>query len=252
MDLSRRCLPVYHDFYYLFFLLQHFNNIVFLKTNMQKNYTTIRLLIIDDNRIARDAIKRMLKPQSNIQVVASSGTYKSAMLNLDKIKPDIILLDFGLRTQNSLSVIKMVRKDFPEIKVIVMAVVHIKNPLQYIKAGTSGFVLKNASPDGFLDTICAVARGEKVLPDYLKKSLFSQIIENSLKSGKPGLKHAELMTKREKEVFVLISNALTNKEIAGNLNISELTVKSHVHNILAKLELNSRLEIANLSFINHV
>jgi len=223
-----------------------------MKTNMQKNKSTLRLLVIDDNRIARDVIKRMLEPQNNIQVVTSSGSYKSARLKIDMIKPNIILLDFGLRTQHSLSVIKMVRKDFPEIKVIVMAVVHIKNPLQYIKAGTSGFVLKDASPDVFLDTISSVARGEKVLPDYLKKSLFSQIIENSLKNGKPGLKHTELMTKREKEVFVLISNALTNKEIAGNLNISELTVKSHVHNILAKLELNSRLEIANLSFINNV
>ena len=122
--------------------------------------------------------------------------------------------------------------------------------LQFIKAGASGLILKDATLAEFLSTIRAVSEGEKVLPDHLAESLFSQIIEFALRNGKTEVKDAVRMTDREKEVVKLIGDAMTNKEIAVRLNISSFTVKSHVHNILEKLALHSRLEVANFSMTN--
>jgi DNA-binding NarL/FixJ family response regulator len=120
--------------------------------------------------------------------------------------------------------------------------------LQYVKAGASGFILKDATLKDFLVTIKAVAEGAKVLPPTLTDSLFSQIIEYAMKGGKVKLKEAIMMTKREREVIELIADGLSNKEIGRSLHISTYTVKSHIHNIMEKLTLHSRLEIANYTY----
>jgi DNA-binding NarL/FixJ family response regulator len=109
-----------------------------------------------------------------------------------------------------------------------------------------GFILKNATVNDFVTTIRSVFNGEKVLPTYLTESLFAQIIEQSLSrpEEEEKLRESVQITQREKEVIGLISDGLTNKDIASTLFISPNTIKSHVHNILEKLTLNSRLQIA--------
>jgi len=190
----------------------------------------------------------MLKPFKDIEVIASSGNNENTILKIHKLKPNVILLDLGLRSQNSLRVVEVVRREFPDARVIVMDLVPVQaDILQFIKAGASGFILKDATLDEFLATIRAVSDGDKVLPEHLAQSLFSQIIEFAIRKGKTKLKDAVRMTAREKEVVKLIADAMTNKEIALRLNISAFTVKSHVHNILEKLALHSRLEVANFS-----
>lgn len=214
---------------------------------MKKN-AKIRLLLIEDNKILRSGMAALLKPHLDIRIVPSSGNSESTILQIKKLKPNVILMDMGLRSQNSLVMVEMVKKEFPDAKVIVMDLVPVHaDILQFIKAGATGFILKDATIDEFLATIRSVSDGEKVLPEYLTESLFSQIIEYAIKKGKTLVKEAVGMTKREKEIIELISNAMTNKEIAVKLNISAFTVKSHVHNILEKLALHTRLEVANYS-----
>lgn len=215
---------------------------------MKKTKPKIKLLLIEDNRILRDGMNAMFKPYLDIQILTSTGNNESTILKIQKLKPDVILIDLGLRSQNSLRIVELVKKEFPDSRVIVMDLVPVKGDiLQFIKAGASGFILKDASLEEFLDTIRSVAAGENILPDHLTHSLFSQIIEFAIKKGKTKPKDAVRMTKREKEIIILISDALTNKEISQKLNISAFTVKSHVHNILEKLALHSRLEVANFS-----
>ncbi|MDQ3019381.1 MAG: response regulator transcription factor [Bacteroidota bacterium] len=215
---------------------------------MNNSKSKIKLLLIENNRILRDGMTSMFKPYKDLQVVAEAGNRESTIFKIHKSKPDVILIDLWLRSQNSLRVVEVATKDFPEVKVILMDLVLVKaDILQLIKAGACGFILKDAPLNEFLNTIRAVAKGEKILPDYLTESLFSQIIDHAVHNDKKGLKYL-LMTKREKEVVSLISNSFTNNEIAKGLNISELTVKSHVHHILEKLALHSRLEIANYAF----
>jgi DNA-binding NarL/FixJ family response regulator len=122
--------------------------------------------------------------------------------------------------------------------------------LQFVRAGALGFILKDATPDDFLTTIRSVAGGEKVLPPILTGSLFSQIIEHTVGGGRMNLDKATRMTKREQEVIGLITDGLSNKEIGVRLQMATYTVKSHVHNIMEKLALHTRLEVANHAFTN--
>ena len=210
---------------------------------MKDKKEKIRLLVIEDNRVLREGIISMLKPHRDIRIIAESGKSENTILKIHELKPDVILLDLGLRSQNSLVLVEMVKKEFPDSKVIVMDLVPVQaDILQFVKAGASGFILKNATLEEFLTTIRAVAEGEKVLPPYIKDSVFTQIIEYAIKSGKMKLMNSVKMTKREKEIINLISDGFTNNTIAQELRISEHSVKSHTHNILEKLALRSRLE----------
>jgi len=209
----------------------------------------IRLLLIEDNRLLRDGIFAVLKPHKDIKIIAASGDGKNTILKIKKLKPNVVLLDLGLRSQNSLHVVEIVKKDFPEAKVIIMDLAPVQaDILQYVKAGANGFILKDASLNDFLITIRAVAQGSTVLPPMLVDSLFSQIVENAVRDGKTKIKDAVKMTKREREVVGLLGEGMSNKEIGQKMHVSTYTVKSHIHNIMEKLALHTRLEIANYSY----
>ncbi len=209
----------------------------------------IRLLLIEDNRLLRDGIFSILKPHKNILIIAASGDGKHTLVKIKQLKPNVVLLDLGLRSQNSLHVVEIVKKDFPEAKIIVMDLAPVQaDVLQYVKAGANGFILKDASLNDFLITIRTVNEGATVLPPLLIDSLFSQIIDNAVREGKSELKKAVQMTQRERDVIGLLSDGMSNKEIGQKIRISTYTVKSHIHNIMEKLALHTRLEIANYSY----
>ena len=209
----------------------------------------IRLLLIEDNKLLREGILAIIKNQPDIKVVTTSGKNENTVLKIHKLKPNVVLLDLGLRNRNSLEVVYLVKKEFPKVNIIMMDLSPVQaDVFQYVKAGASGFILKDATLKDFLVTIKAVAEGAKVLPPTLTDSLFSQIVEYAMKGGKVKLKEAIMMTKREREVIELIADGLSNKEIGRSLHISTYTVKSHIHNIMEKLTLHSRLEIANYTY----
>ncbi|MDP3445379.1 MAG: response regulator transcription factor [Ignavibacteria bacterium] len=209
----------------------------------------IRLLLIEDNRLLRDGILTILKPHKDITIIAASGEGRNTLLKIKQLKPNVVLLDLGLRSQNSLHVVEIVKKEFPQAKIIVMDLAPVQSDiLQYVKAGANGFILKDASLNDLLITIRSVAEGSTVLPPLLVDSLFSQIVEHAIRDGKSKLKEAVRMTKREKEVIVLLSEGMSNKEIGHRIHISTYTVKSHIHNIMEKLALHTRLEIANYAY----
>ena len=118
--------------------------------------------------------------------------------------------------------------------------------VMFVQAGVSGFIMKDATIDDFLHTIRSVARGTRVLPPILTGSLFSQIVEQAAAGpGRSKLNISVRMTKRERQVIKLVSDGMTNKEIAQDLHLAPATVKSHIHNILEKLALRSRVQIAH-------
>jgi RNA polymerase sigma factor (sigma-70 family) len=209
----------------------------------------IRLLLIEDNRLLRNGILAILKPQKDIVIIAASGDGKDTLLKIKQLKPNVVLLDLGLRSQNSLRVVEIVKKDFSEAKIIIMDLAPVQaDILQYVKAGANGFILKDASLNDFLITIRTVSEGATVLPPLLVDSLFSQIVDHAVREGKSKLNEAVKMTKREREVIELLGEGMSNKEIGQKIRISTYTVKSHIHNIMEKLALHTRLEIANYSY----
>jgi DNA-binding NarL/FixJ family response regulator len=203
----------------------------------------IRLLLIEDKRLLRDGLVAMLKKQQDITIVASGGKKEKTLLKIQQLKPNVIILDLGLRSLNSLHMVQQVKKDFPKAKVIVMDLAPAQGDiLQFVRAGAAGFVLMDATPEEFLGTIRAVAGGAKILPPLLAESLFSQIIGHAVKAGKANLIESLQMTRREREVVGLVGQGLSNKEIGRKLHISTHTIKSHIHNIMEKLVLHARLE----------
>ncbi len=206
----------------------------------------IRILVIEDNRLLRDGIASMLRKQDDMQVAATVGNGENILLMIDKHKPNILLLDLGLRNQNSLNIVKSTKQHYPEIKIIVMDLIPLQaDVFEFVQAGVSGFILKDANVAEFFKTIRTVFQGTQVLPPHLTGSLFSQIVEHAINGFKPTvITESVTMTKRERQVIELIADGSTNKEIAQKLHLSTYTVKSHVHNILEKLALNTRVQIA--------
>jgi len=206
----------------------------------------LRLLLIEDNRLLREGLTVMLKKQQDMNVVETVGNGENILAIMKKQKPDVLLLDLGLRSRSSLNLVKLVKKNFSASKIIVMDLIPLQaDVLEFVQVGVSGFILKDATVNDFLKTIRSVVKGLQVLPPNLTGSLFSQIVEHAVSGSNPSaLIESVRMTKREKQVIELISEGHTNKEIAQELHLSTYTVKSHVHNILEKLALSTRVQIA--------
>jgi DNA-binding NarL/FixJ family response regulator len=213
----------------------------------------IPILLIEDNRLLREGISVLLKKQPDMSVVSTVGNGENILVLIGKLKPNIVLLDLGLRSQNSLEIVKLVKNSFQETKIIVMDLIPSQaDVFEFVQAGVSGFMLKDISVTEFLKTIRSVHQGNRVLPPHLTGSLFSQIVEQAINGFKPAvIEESVRMTKRERQVIELIADGSTNKEIAQKLHLSPYTVKSHVHNILEKLALNTRVQIAKHAHLSN-
>jgi DNA-binding NarL/FixJ family response regulator len=212
----------------------------------------INLLIIEDNRMLREGITAMIEKESDLAMMAALGWSETTLTKVSDSKPDVLLLGFSLANQDSFELLQSVKMNCPETKVIIIDIVPLQSHIvPFIRAGVSGFLLKDASTDDFLSTIRSVSVGEKVLPLNLTESLFSQIVNQAVAVNTEKISRrfeAVRLTQRELQVIDCVSEGITNKEIADKLCISVYTVKSHIHNILEKLALHSRIQIANYSF----
>jgi DNA-binding NarL/FixJ family response regulator len=188
-----------------------------------------------------------------MHVVATVGNGENILLIMGKLNPNIVLLDLGLRNQNSLQVVKLVKKHFQETKIIVMDLIPLQaDVFEFVQAGVSGFILKDANVAKFIKTIRLVYQGAQVLPPNLTGSLFSQIVDKAVIESSPSkIIESVKMTKRERQVIDLVADGLTNKEVAQRLHLSTYTVKSHIHNILEKLALHTRVQIANYAYTSN-
>jgi DNA-binding NarL/FixJ family response regulator len=204
----------------------------------------VSVALIEDNRLVREGITALLNQLPDVRVVTSGGGGQDTGL-LREVNPKVVLLDLGLRDGDSLKVAEQVRKELPEAKIVVMDLLPVHEEIvEFVHAGVSGFIMKDASLDDLAHTIRSVASGAHVLPPQMTGTLFSQIARDAVVKGRSQLLGSVRMTKREREVIELISEGLSNKEIASRLHIATHTVKSHVRNIMEKLTLHTRLQIA--------
>jgi len=209
---------------------------------------TISLVLIDDNRLLREGLAGLIRKQPDFRILAASGDIEEALRKVREAKPRVVLLDFSLESHDSLRVTTTVRQEVPEARVIVMGLLPIQEDVAaFVRAGASGFIMKDASFDDFLRTIRAVADGADVLPPELTGSLFGQIARQIVSRGRTPVLEGVRLTERERQVIDLLGEGLSNKEIAARLHVAIHTVKSHVHNVLEKLALHTRLEVAAFS-----
>jgi len=205
----------------------------------------ILVLVIEDNRVVRDELAALLDAQPDFKVVAAAEGANAGLLQVRATKPHVVLVDAALGNHDSHRLVETVRKEAPESKVIVMDLLPAQEDvIAFIQAGANGFIVKDATIEDFVRTIRSVAEGADVVPPALTVTLLSHIVDQAVKRGAAAVLESVQMTKREREITGLIADGLSNKEIAQRLNIATYTVKSHVHNILEKLALHSRLQIA--------
>jgi len=212
-------------------------------TSAEKALEVISVAVIEDNRLVREGITALLNQLPDLRVVAGGDSDATAALTT--IAPQVVLLDLGLRNGDSLRIAEKVRKEFPASKIIVMDLLPVHEDIvEFVNAGVSGFIMKDATLDDLVRTIRSVAEGVNVLPPQMTGSLFSQIARDAVARGRPEALDAVRMTPRERQVINLIAEGLGNKEIASRLHIATHTVKSHVRNVMEKLMLHTRLQIA--------
>ena len=207
---------------------------------------SIRVLLVEDNRLLREGLTGMINEQADVRVVAALEDCDRVIEYVHNLEVDVILLDTSLTHHDMLRVVASIKTDCPDTRVIVVDLLPTQSDVfSFIQAGVSGFLLKDASLDECLDTIRTVARGMNVLPSAMTGSLFSAIFDQTAMREGSAARPAVQLTKREREIVKLIGEGLSNKEIAERLNLATFTVKSHVHNVLEKLALHSRLQVAS-------
>jgi DNA-binding NarL/FixJ family response regulator len=206
----------------------------------------IRILLIEGNRLMREGIAAIFEGENDLRVVAvaENGNALSQMKDIRK-DPDVILWDHELERENGQRLMAALRERVPAARIIAMNISPEQLDIaEFVRAGVSGFILKNASSGDYVKTIRTVAAGSRVLPPPLTNALFTQIAKLVLKAADSTPDIPISLTGREREIIALISEGLSNKEIAERLHIATYTVKSHVHSILRKLGLDTRLQVA--------
>jgi DNA-binding NarL/FixJ family response regulator len=206
----------------------------------------IRIIIADDHRVFIDGMIALLRefPEMNVIAGAANGEQLIELASIHK--PDLILTDIQMPVKDGIEATKEIHKLFPEIHIIALSMV---NESIYIKkmleAGASGYILKTVNKDELVSTIRKVATGEK----YFSQEVTAQLMNNfSDKNSKAS--PADVLTKREKEILGLIAQGLTDKEIAGKVFLSPLTITTHRKNILGKLGLKNKVELARFAMEN--
>ena len=204
----------------------------------------ITVAVIDDNRLVREELAAMLNKLPDFHAIAYAGT--DAALAAGR-SPSVLLLDLGLADVDNARVITTLVKHMPGTRIIAMDLMPLSEEiLELVNAGVSGIVMKDSSFDECVAAVRAVAGGEKSLPP-MTDTLVAHIANEARGRKAQDVLEDVRMTPRELEVIELIGEGLSNKEIAQRLDIAAHTVKSHVRNVMEKLALHTRLQIAAYS-----
>ena len=205
----------------------------------------ISVLVVEDNRLVRDGIIAMLAEQPDLSVVAAVNGAPGAVERVRETRPEVVVVDAALGDHDSHRLVASIKHAAPAVRVIVMDVLPVPEELHdFVNAGASGFIAKDATLDAFVSTVRWVASGTDVLPPAFTSTLFSHIAKLALRREPTEVAEAVRMTERERAVFDLIADGLSNREIGQRLDLTTTTVKGHVHNIMEKLALHTRLQIA--------
>ena len=205
----------------------------------------IRVLVIEDNRLAREALVALLEAQPDCEVVAAAEGVDVGLLRVQETKPHVVLVNASLVNRGGQRLVEALRRTAPEVRVIVMDLLPVEeNVVAFVKAGVAGFVGKRATIDDIVATARAVAGDAKVVPPPFTAALFSYIANESAARGRRAASGSARMSQRELEIMQLIAEGLSNKDIARRLGIVPDTVKSHVRRILERLGLHNRIQIA--------
>ena len=201
----------------------------------------IRILIADDHPVFRFGMRALLETEADFEVVAEASTGEQAIALTNQLRPDIVLMDITMPSINGVEATRHILEQTPETGVLIVTMLDDDSLVPAMRAGARGYLLKGADGEETLRAIRAVAHGEAIFSPSIAQRL-AELVKSSDPEGVES-PFPEL-TPRELEVLTLISQGMTNAEIAGRLSLSLKTVRNHVSNILNKLQVSDRLQAA--------
>ncbi|GAB2900752.1 response regulator [Uliginosibacterium flavum] len=203
----------------------------------------INILLVDDHSLFRSGIRLLLQGEDDFCIVGEASDGLEAVKCAHQMKPDMVLLDLNLPNLSGLEALRIIKEDFPECSVLMLTVSEDATQLAAaLRSGADGYVLKNAEASFLVAAIRKVMLGESVVSPELTRKLVEQLREGGNVAGTS--RDFGGLTLREKEVVQFVARGESNKMIARHLDLSESTIKIHMQNILRKLGLNSRVQIA--------
>jgi DNA-binding NarL/FixJ family response regulator len=210
---------------------------------------SIRILLVDDHAVVLRGLQFFLATQKDFEIVGEAFNGKEAIEKVADFQPDVVLMDMVMPVMNGIEATAYIRQHYPEVKVLVLTSFSEQDyVLPALQAGAAGYLLKDMKPDQIVEAIRGAFSGNIQLhPDVTQKLMAQAVTPAQETVMKPSVSAAdplEQITKREKEVLILIAKGMSNKEIAQVLSIAEKTVKTHVSSILSKLQLADRTQAA--------
>ncbi|OBZ17605.1 MULTISPECIES: response regulator transcription factor [Bacillales] len=208
------------------------------------NQQSVRVLIVDDHPHAREGMKEILSGDSLFEIVGEAQNGEEAIFWTEQVMPDMILMDINMKNKGGLEATKEIKSKFPYVKIVMVTVSdNISHLFEALKKGAQGYLLKNLNPSAWLEYLRAVAFDEAPMSQELAQRLLSEFS----RIEKPKVEESPL-TAREKEILSLVASGMLNRDIAAELIISEHTVKNHLKNILQKLHLENRVQLARYAY----
>lgn len=208
----------------------------------------IKVLVVDDHPVVRKGILSCLMNRDHVKVVGEAADGQEAILKVKELQPDVVLMDIDMPQMDGLTVTEKLRKEMPQIKVLILSVhSHRDYVLRIIRAGARGYVLKDAPPDDLVLAIQAVNSGEAFFSPPVARIALNQYVEESDKEA-PLAKLSE----REREVLEHIASGKSNKEIAVALNIGVRTTETHRERIMRKLNIHSVAGLTKFAIANGI
>ena len=204
----------------------------------------IKILLVDDHTLVREGFSKMLELESDFMVVGQASHCEEALKQVGTLNPDIVLMDIRLPGTNGIETTKMIKEKYPKVEVIVLSMYDEDEYIfESIKAGASGYVLKDISKDELVRAIRVVHSGESLIQPALAKKVLKEFAHLAKETHAPQ-KHTPIreLSDREVEVLKLVAEGNSNKEIADKLSISEKTVKAHLRSTFRKLEVSDRAQ----------
>ncbi|WP_442053318.1 response regulator [Paenibacillus sp. 2TAB19] len=212
---------------------------------------SVRVLIVDDHPHAREGMKAILSQDSLFEVVGEAQNGEEAIDWTEQVMPDMILMDINMQRMGGLDATKEIKAKFPYVKIVMVTVSdNISHLFEALKKGAQGYLLKNLKPDSWLEYLRAIAFDEAPMSQELAHRLL-----NEFAHGERPMEEESPLTPREREILSCVSKGLMNRDIATQLIISEHTVKNHLKNILQKLHLENRVQLARYAYergLNHM
>jgi DNA-binding NarL/FixJ family response regulator len=203
----------------------------------------LRVLIVDDHALFRRGLQMVLEQEDDIEVVGEAADGAEAVEKAVELMPDVVLMDVRMPKRSGIEATEHIRDELPHAKILMLTISDEESDLyEAIKAGASGYLLKEISIEEVADAIRSVWAGQSRISPSMASKLLSEFAAMSKRADERQQLPAPKLTEREMEVLKLVAQGLNNRDIAGQLFISENTVKNHIRNILEKLHLHSRME----------